>query len=71
MQSPALRSVLEDIFTVRRVQTVAEVFSLCLQLARAFRGSPPPAAPPPPPAASQPLLDDAALCKPVRRYSLS
>nr|XP_032520862.1 serine/threonine-protein kinase SMG1 isoform X1 [Danaus plexippus plexippus] len=69
MQNPALRSVLEDIFTVRRVQTVAEVFSLCLQLARAFRGSPPPAAPPPPPAASQPLLDDAALCKPVRRFT--
>ncbi|XP_052741875.1 serine/threonine-protein kinase SMG1, partial [Bicyclus anynana] len=65
MQSPALRSVLEDIFVVRRIQTAAEVFTLCAQLACAFRAAP--AAPAPPPAAV--VLDDAALCKPVRRFT--
>lgn len=71
MQSPQLRSVLEDIFIVRRIQTVAEVFSLCAQLACAFRSAP--AAPAAPLAASPAvamMLDDAALCKPVRRYVL-
>lgn len=57
MQSPALRSILEDIFIVRRIQTVAEVFALCAQLAAAFRGD----------GYTQALVDDSALCKPVKR----
>lgn len=57
MQSPVLRSVLEDIFLVRRLQTVAEVFAMCAQMACAFKGTGPLA-----------LYDDAALCKPVKRY---
>lgn len=56
LQSPVLRGVLEDIFLVRRVQSVAEVFAMCAQSACAFKGTGPPA-----------LFDDAALCKPVRR----
>ncbi|CAK1544818.1 unnamed protein product [Leptosia nina] len=58
MQRPSLRSVLEDIFLVRRIQTVGEVFAMCTQLARAFNGHAP-----------LPLYDDAALCKPVRRFT--
>ncbi|VVC99291.1 unnamed protein product [Leptidea sinapis] len=57
MQSPALRGVLEDIFLVRRIQTVGEVFAMCAQLSCAFRGTGPTV-----------LYDDAALCKPVRRF---
>ncbi|XP_072947723.1 serine/threonine-protein kinase SMG1 [Epargyreus clarus] len=49
MASPVLRAVLEDIFLVRRVQTVAEALAQCAPL-------------------SAPL-DDAALCKPVRRFT--
>lgn len=56
LQSPVLRSVLEDIFLIRRVQTVAEVFAMCAQMACAFKGTGP-----------LTLYDDAALCKPVRR----
>ncbi|XP_060802702.1 serine/threonine-protein kinase SMG1 [Amyelois transitella] len=58
LQSPVLRSVLEDIFLVVRVQTVAEVFALCAATARAARGRGPAL-----------LHDDAALCRPVRRFS--
>ncbi|CAH2039154.1 unnamed protein product, partial [Iphiclides podalirius] len=58
MQSPALRSVLEDIFVVRRVQTVGEALGACAQLAAAFRGVVPPV-----------LYDDAQLCRPVRRFT--
>lgn len=56
MQSPALRSVLEDIFIVRRVQTMGEALAACTQLAAAFRGAAPPV-----------LYDEAQLCRPVRR----
>lgn len=56
LQSPVLRSILEDIFLVRRVQTIAEVFAMCVNMARAFNGVGP-----------LTLYDDAALCKPVRR----
>jgi hypothetical protein len=56
LQSPVLRAVLEDIFLVRRVQTVAEVFAMSVNMARAFSGS-----------ASATLYDDQALCKPVKR----
>ncbi|XP_037294891.1 serine/threonine-protein kinase SMG1 [Manduca sexta] len=58
LQSPVFRAVLEDIFLVRRVQTVAEVFAMCAQMACAFKGAGPAA-----------LFDDAALCKPVRRFT--
>ncbi|XP_075978955.1 serine/threonine-protein kinase Smg1 [Anticarsia gemmatalis] len=58
LQSPVLRAVLEDIFLVRRVQSVAEVFAMCAQMACAFKGAGPVA-----------LYDDAALCKPVRRFT--
>ncbi|XP_052758949.1 serine/threonine-protein kinase SMG1 [Galleria mellonella] len=58
LQSPVLRSVLEDIFLVRRIQTVAEVFAMCVNMARAFNGVGP-----------LTLYDDAALCKPVRRFT--
>ncbi|CAG9794108.1 unnamed protein product [Diatraea saccharalis] len=62
MSRPMLRSVLEDIFLVRRVQAVAEVFASCVTMARAFTGTlPAPHAAP---------LDTAALCKPVRRSYL-
>ncbi|XP_045525858.1 serine/threonine-protein kinase SMG1-like [Pieris brassicae] len=61
MQRGTLRAVLEDMFLVRRVQTVAEVFAMCVQVARAARGGPV-AGPSPPP------YDDAALAKPVGRY---
>lgn len=33
LQSPQVRSVLEDMFLVRRVQTIAEVVALCAQAA--------------------------------------
>nr|XP_026487269.1 serine/threonine-protein kinase SMG1 [Vanessa tameamea] len=75
MQSPTLRSILEDIFIVRRIQTVDEVFGLCAQLASAFRGAvpavPAPAALPAAPAAPAALglQDENALCKPVRRFT--
>ncbi|KAL0871572.1 hypothetical protein ABMA27_004105 [Loxostege sticticalis] len=58
LQSPVLRSILEDIFLVRRVQTIAEVFAMCVNMARAFNGVGP-----------LTLYDDAALCKPVRRFT--
>ncbi|CAK1585847.1 unnamed protein product [Parnassius mnemosyne] len=58
MQSGALRSVLEDIFVVRRVQTVGEALAACAQLAAAFRAAAPPL-----------LCDDAQLCRPVRRFT--
>ncbi|CAH2090705.1 unnamed protein product [Euphydryas editha] len=66
MQSPTLRSVLEDIFIVRRIQTVAEVFALCAQLACAFRGA---AAGDSPAPTGLGLHDDNALCKPVKRFT--
>ncbi|XP_063363539.1 serine/threonine-protein kinase SMG1, partial [Cydia amplana] len=58
LQSPALRSVLEDLFLVRRVQAVGEALALCAQTAAAFRGSGPLA-----------VYDDTALCKPVKRFT--
>ncbi|CAB3220239.1 unnamed protein product [Arctia plantaginis] len=58
LQSPILRSVLEDIFLIRRVQTIAEVFAMCAQMACSFKGTGPVT-----------LYDDAALCKPVRRFT--
>ncbi|XP_047026629.1 serine/threonine-protein kinase SMG1 [Helicoverpa zea] len=58
LQSPVLRAVLEDIFLVRRVQSIAEVFAMVAQCACAFKANGPPS-----------LFDDAALCKPVRRFS--
>ncbi|CAG4946296.1 unnamed protein product [Parnassius apollo] len=58
MQSGPLRSVLEDIFVVRRVQTVGEALGACAQLAAAFRGAAPPL-----------LCDDTQLCRPVRRFT--
>ncbi|KAM3958581.1 LOW QUALITY PROTEIN: serine/threonine-protein kinase Smg1 [Aphomia sociella] len=58
LQSPVLRSILEDIFLVRRVQTVAEVFAMCVNMARSFNGI-----------GSLTLYDDAALCKPVKRFT--
>ncbi|XP_045450625.1 serine/threonine-protein kinase SMG1-like [Melitaea cinxia] len=66
MQSPTLRSVLEDIFIVRRIQTVAEVFALCAQLAFAFRGTTANNTPAP---NTLGLHDDNALCKPVKRFT--
>ncbi|XP_041987435.1 serine/threonine-protein kinase SMG1 [Aricia agestis] len=56
-----LRGVLEDMFLVRRVQTAAEVFAACAHLALAARD--------PAPADPAPAADDAALCKPVRRFT--
>lgn len=56
LQSPVMRSVLEDIFLVRRIQTIAEVFAMCTQMACTFKGTGPLS-----------VYDDAALCKPVRR----
>lgn len=56
LQSGAVRAVLEEVFLVRRVQTVAEVFAMCAQMGCAFNGTGPPT-----------LFDDTALCKPVRR----
>lgn len=56
LQSPALRAVLEDIFLVRRIQTVAEVFAMCAQMACASAGTGPVV-----------VYDDGALGKPVRR----
>ncbi|XP_061714847.1 serine/threonine-protein kinase SMG1, partial [Cydia pomonella] len=58
LQRPALRSVLEDLFVVRRVQAVGEALALCAQSAAAFRGAGPLA-----------VYDDAALCKPVKRFT--
>ncbi|XP_037869832.1 serine/threonine-protein kinase SMG1 isoform X2 [Bombyx mori] len=58
LQSPVMRSVLEDIFLVRRIQTIAEVFAMCTQMACAFKGTGPLS-----------VYDDAALCKPVRRFT--
>ncbi|XP_063623902.1 serine/threonine-protein kinase SMG1 [Cydia splendana] len=58
LQSPALRSVLEDLFLVRRVQAIGEALALCAQTAAAFRGSGPLA-----------VYDDTALCKPVKRFT--
>ncbi|CAG4963175.1 unnamed protein product [Colias eurytheme] len=60
MQRSALRSVLEDMFLVRRVQTAAEVFALCAQLAAAHRGTA---------AGAVGAADVTALCKGVRRFT--
>ncbi|XP_038206209.1 serine/threonine-protein kinase SMG1 [Zerene cesonia] len=71
MQRSALRGVLEDMFFVRRVQTAAEVFALCAQLAAAHRGAPGAAGAVGAAGAAGPALaaDAGALCKPVRRFT--
>ncbi|XP_059058006.1 serine/threonine-protein kinase SMG1-like [Achroia grisella] len=58
LQSPVIRSVLEDIFLVRRIQIIDEVFTMCRNMALAFNG-----------VGARTLSDDAALCKPVKRFT--
>ncbi|RVE42581.1 hypothetical protein evm_012778 [Chilo suppressalis] len=60
LQSSVLRSVLEDMFLVRRVQAAGEVFALAGAAARAFSGTAP---------GSTAHPDPASLTKPVRRWT--
>lgn len=52
------RSVTEDIFLVKRMQTMQEFFQLCHQAGRAFRGVGAPV-----------VHDDERLNKPIRRFT--
>lgn len=56
--------MLEDIFLLKRLQTMQEFFWMCAAVGRCYRGELPEARDPPP----QLLLDDNRLMKPVRRY---
>ncbi|XP_048487694.1 serine/threonine-protein kinase SMG1-like [Plutella xylostella] len=58
LHSPALRSVLEDMFVTRRIQVVAEVLSMAAQMAASFKGKGPVV-----------VYDDAQMCKPVKRFT--
>lgn len=52
------RSTTDDVFLVRRVQTMQEFFGLCEAAGAAFRGASAPA-----------VLDDDRLNRPIRRFS--
>lgn len=52
------RSVLDDIFLLKRVQTMSEFFSLCGQMCRAFKGI-----------GLAAVFDDERLSKPIRRFT--
>ncbi|KAK6645471.1 hypothetical protein RUM43_001748 [Polyplax serrata] len=54
----ATRSVTEDIFLVKRIQTMQEFFQLCHQAGKAFRGVGAPV-----------VHDDERLNKPIRRFT--
>ena len=56
----APRAVLEDIFLVKRLQTMQELFALCESNAAGFRGCPNTSTAP---------LDDDRLNRPVRRFT--
>lgn len=51
------RSILSDIFVVKRVETMIEVFTLILQLACSFKGT-----------GICPVYNDELLCRPVRKF---
>lgn len=51
------RSILSDIFVVKRVETMIEVFTLILQLACSFKGT-----------GICPVYSDELLCRPVRKF---
>ncbi|KAJ1529376.1 hypothetical protein ONE63_006163 [Megalurothrips usitatus] len=59
------RPVLEDIFLLKRLQTMQEFFWLCSAVGRCYRGDPPEPGDPPP----QILVDEGRLLKPVRHYT--
>lgn len=52
------RSVLDDIFLLKRVQTMCEFFSLCGQMCRSFKG-----------VGLAAVYDDERLSKPIRRFT--
>lgn len=51
------RSILADIFIVKRIETMIEVFTLILQLACSFKGN-----------GISPVYDDERLCRPLRKF---
>lgn len=55
--SPITRSILKDIFFVKRVEAMVDFFSLILQIACAFKGN-----------AICSAYDDEQLCRPLRQY---
>lgn len=59
------RPVLEDIFLLKRLQTMREFFWMCSAVGRCYRGDAPNPGDPPPPM----LVDEARLLKPVRRFT--
>lgn len=58
MLNESTRSVTEDIFLVKRIQTMQEFFQLCNQAGKAFRGVGAPV-----------VHDDERLNKPIRRFT--
>lgn len=52
------RSLLDDIFLLKRIQTMSEFFSLCGQMCRAFKGI-----------GLAAVYDDDRLSKPIRRFT--
>lgn len=52
------RSVLDDIFLLKRIQTMSEFFSLCCQIGRAFKGI-----------GIAAVFDDERLSKPIKRFT--
>ncbi|XP_034250537.1 serine/threonine-protein kinase SMG1 [Thrips palmi] len=65
MMDDRTRPVLEDIFLLKRLQTMDEFFWMCSAVGRCYRGDMPEPGDPPPPI----LVDEENLLKPVRRFS--
>lgn len=57
MLDDTIRSILSDIFVVKRVETMMEIFTLILQLACSFKGT-----------GICPVYSDELLCRPVRKF---
>lgn len=65
MMDERTRPVLEDIFLLKRLQTMHEFFWMCSAVGRCYRGDMPEPGDPPAPM----LVDMDTLLKPVRRYT--
>lgn len=65
MMDERTRPVLEDIFLLKRLQTMHEFFWMCSAVGRCYRGDMPQPGDPPSPM----LVDEDTLLKPVRRYT--
>lgn len=54
---PTTREILVDIFTVKRLETMIEIFTMALQMACSFKGT-----------GICPVFDDSHLCRPLETY---